>query len=213
MQAQCRRRPADPHLQSRIGRQILDNQAAYLASLFDGGDSTIRIGPFLLPTQPAEFFRCWADAERGTELPYELVDHQCSTDDFIYLSPSQSSGIVSLSHRVLVSRGLNPLRFYSLYTEQFRQVPEGGRWSDPADMTKFECTDGNVRQAGILIRTRFCLRRYTRYQGLYDAVLDAAVLGSRDAGVVTRLSLSGVSYQNAERLSRQYLSRIRWATH
>lgn len=193
-----------------IGRQILANQTRYLSTLFQGADSSVRIGPFELPTQPAPFFRCWADANRDSDALFETVDHQCSTDDAIYLSGSQSSGIVSLSHRVLLSRGLNPLRFFSLYTTEFRQhQPE---FEAPDDVTDYECQDNNIRHRGMVMRTRLCLRRYTKYQGLYDAELKAAVLGARDAGVVTTLSLSGVSFENAQRLTRKYLERIRWTT-
>ncbi len=200
----------EPDFDAAIGRQIIENQATYLSTLFQGSDSSVRIGPFELPTQPAPFFRCWADANRDPDALFETVDHQCSTDDAIYLSGSQSSGIVSLSHRVLVSRGLNPLRFFSLYTAEFRQQQLDFDRAD--DVTDFECQDDNIRDRGIVMRTQLCVRRYTKYQGLYDAELKAAVLGARDAGVVTSLSLSGVSFENAQRLTRKYLERIRWAS-
>ena len=201
----------EPDFGADIGRQILDNQARYLGTLFQGSDSTVQIGPFDLPTQPAPFFRCWADANRDSEALFESVDHQCSTDDAIYLSGSQSSGIVSLSHRVLVSRGLNPLRFFSLYTAEFRQ--HRTEFEVPDDVTDYQCQNNNVRHHGMVMRTQFCVRRYTKYDGLYDAELKAAVLGARDAGVITSLSLSGVSFENALRLTKKYLERIRWASH
>ena len=200
-----------PDFNAEIGRQILANQDTYLATLFQGNDSSIVIGPFRLPTQPAPFFRCWADADRNPDALYESVDHQCSTDDYIFLSGSQSSGIVSMSHRVLSSRGLSPLRFYSLYSTNFRGAAAAFDLESSSDVTGYQCRDGNVRRGPMVIRTRFCLRRYTNYDGLYDADLKAAVLGARDAGVVTRLTLSGVSFENAERLARKYLEQIQWA--
>ncbi|MBX3147331.1 MAG: trypsin-like peptidase domain-containing protein [Gemmatimonadales bacterium] len=196
---------------AEVGRQVLANQGAYLGTLFQGNDSTIAIGPFILPTQPASFFRCWADAERNPDALYEVVDHQCSTDDYIYLSGRQSSGIVSLSHRVLLSRGLNPIRFYSLYTAEFQSSYAELGFGSSADLTSYQCSAGNIRQPGGVIRTRFCLRGYTKYPGLYDAVIKAAMLGARDAGVVSQLTLSGVSFDNAQRLGRQYLEQIRWS--
>lgn len=202
---------AEVDLAAEIGHQILENQATYLSTLFQGADSSVRIGPFELPTQPAPFFRCWADANRDTDALFESVDHQCSTDDAIYLSGSQSSGIVSLSHRVLVSRGLNPLRFFSLYTAEFRQHRTD--FDLPGDVTDYQCQNNNIRHHGMVMRTQFCVRRYTKYEGLYDAELKAAVLGARDAGVITSLSLSGVSFENAQRLAKKYLERIRWASH
>jgi hypothetical protein len=56
-----------------------------------------------------------------------------------------------------------------------------------------------------------CVRVYQKFAGLYDARLKVAVLGARDAGLITQLSVSGVSFQNAERLARQFVDRIRWA--
>jgi serine protease Do len=204
----------DPEaFEDQIAAQVLANQDRYLKTLFQGTDSSLTIGPFALPTQPAAFFRCWADADRDEDALYEFVDHRCSTDDYIYLSGSQSSGIVSMTHRVLVSRGLSPLRFYALYTGQFRQATfDGGFEFESGDnLTDYRCRDDNVRRDGLVMRVSFCVRRYRKYRGLYDARIKAAVLGARDAGVVTQLNLSGVSFENAEQLARQYLDRIRWA--
>lgn len=201
-----------PDFIDRIGKQILANQDRYLATLFQGDDSTVTIGPFVLPTQPAPFFRCWADADRNEDAQFETTDHQCSTDDFIYLSPAQSSGIVSLSHRVLVSRGLNPLRFFSRYSAEFRVTRSALDFEEAGDVTDYRCRHDNIRRSGMVLRVRFCVRRYANYEGLYDAQVKAAVLGARDAGVVTELTLSGVSFENAERVARKYLDRIRWAS-
>ena len=202
-----------PDFTAEIGAQILANQGTYLATLFQSGDSTVRIGPFELPTQPAPFFRCWADADRDHDGQYETVDHQCSTDDYIYLSGSQSSGIVSLAHKVLLSRGLNPLRFYNLYSNEFRLDHTASEGAEGTDVTEYRCRNDNIRRQDMVIKARFCIRRYTNYDGLYDADLKAAVLGARDAGVVTELTLSGVSFENATRIARKYLDRIRWAKH
>ncbi len=200
-----------PDFTAEIGKQILANQDTYLATLFQGGDSVVHIGPFELPTQPAPFFRCWADADRDHEGRYETVDHQCSTDDYIYLSGSQSSGIVSLAHKVLLSRGLNPLRFYNLYSNEFRQSHTAAEFAEATDVTEYRCRNDNIRRQRMVLKTRFCVRRYTSYEGLYDADLKVAVLGARDAGVVSELTLSGVSFDNATRIARKYLDRIRWA--
>jgi hypothetical protein len=41
-------------------------------------------------------------------------------------------------------------------------------------------------------------------------VFRAATLGSRNVGLVTTLSLSGVSFENIEALSRRYMETIKW---
>ncbi|HAK59855.1 MAG TPA: peptidase S1, partial [Nitrospiraceae bacterium] len=58
--------------------------------------------------------------------------------------------------------------------------------------------------------TLFCARSYRKLPGLYDVVFKAAVLGQADRGLETTLVLSGVTYEKALRLSRDYLEKISW---
>jgi hypothetical protein len=60
------------------------------------------------------------------------------------------------------------------------------------------------------VRAALCARQYVKLPGLYDAVLKTATIGSRNAGVVSTLGLSGVDYENIATLSRRYLENIRW---
>ncbi len=83
---------------AEVGQQILANQTRYLAGMFEPGTPRVALGPYDLPTRPTEFFHCWADAVRRKELPYASVSHDCSTDDYIFVSSEQSSGIVRFFH-------------------------------------------------------------------------------------------------------------------
>ena len=79
----------------------------------------------MLPTEPALFFDCWADAYREDSATYETVDHQCSTDDYIFVSDELVSGQLWFYHRLLTSDELNRFQFASLYTTDFQQTYHG----------------------------------------------------------------------------------------
>ena len=64
---------------------------------------------------------------------------------------------------------------------------------------------------GVTVKAVLCVRRYRKLEGLYDVVLKAAVLGETDLGLETTLVLSGVSFANAEKLSKRYLETIAWS--
>jgi serine protease Do len=195
--------------QAVVGRQLLAYQDVYLAHLLvDSGSSTV-LGHYRLPTNPAPFFNCWADANRSENLPYEVVDHQCSTDDYIYISSDHWSGTIEFEHRLITSNELNRFRFFSLYSDQFHLKSAMTPGSDE-DVTPFRCESRIVDEHGLTMKVLFCIRRYRKLGGLYDAVLKAAVLGHRNTGLLTRLTLSGVSFENAERVARRYLGAIRW---
>ena len=202
-------RPSQNFL-AEAGRQILAYQDQYLDRVFRTPVPTVKIGRFTLPTEPAPFFKCWADADRSPEQPYETVSHQCSTDDYLYLSEDQASGLIDLSHQVLTSSQLNRFRFYALYNSQFASG-DSPMWGDEKDVTSYRCITRNVRRNGKgTLRTAFCARRYRRMPGLYDVVVRAAALATRNDGLVTTLTLAGVSYENAERVARRFLESIAW---
>lgn len=194
---------------AEAGRQILAYQDEYLDLVFRKPVPTVRIGRFTLPTEPAPFFKCWADANRRAQQPYETVSHQCSTDDYVYLSEDQAAGTIELSHEVLSSTELGRFRFYALYASEF-SGGDAPLWGDKENVTSYRCVTRNLERKAGTLRTAFCARRYRRMAGLYDVVVRAAALGRGTQGLVTTLTLAGVSFENAERVARRFLESITW---
>jgi S1-C subfamily serine protease len=201
--------PAANGFLAEVGRQIHANQERYLAGMFGKTTPTVALGPYSLPTKPAEFFRCWADALRRKELPYTAVTHDCATDDFIFVSSEHSSGIVRFTHQMLATEELNPAQFFTLYSGQF-QSGNAALFGNEEEVTPFRCQTRNVRIATGKIRAVLCARQYVKLPGLYDAGLRAAALGARNVGLVTTLSLSGASFDNVQLLTRRYMENIKW---
>ncbi len=197
-------RPA--RLLQAVDEQMLAYQDVYLARLFADSTPTIVLGGYRVPTRPAAFFKCWGDASHGTSRPYETIAHQCSTDDYVFISGDQWSGVLELKHTVLSSRELNRARFYALLTREFSG--EGLEYQSREVVTPQRCAVDNVRQGKLVLKTVFCTRRYRRLPGLYDAFFKAVTLGDPDEGLVTTLTLSGVTFANARRVVERYLASI-----
>jgi S1-C subfamily serine protease len=194
-----------------VTRQILAYQDEYIGQMLADSIPVVTLGSFELPSAPSRFFKCWANASHDDERPYEIARHQCSTDDWVFIADEQSTGIVELEHRVLSSRSLNALRFSALYTYQFDPTGEEP-YGDKEQVTRFRCTAENVRTTGATLRAALCVRRYRNLPGLYDAIVRSAVLGKTGTGVVSVFQLSGVSFENAQKVARRYLDRIAWQT-
>lgn len=199
--------PAD--LLAEAGRQISANQDVYLRGMFADTTKNVKLGPFVVPTEPEAFFKCWADADEEKDRPYSVSYHTCSTDDNLFLSAEQSSGIVELTHQLITSRELPRPRFYAAYENQLQGMFDGDDTS-PEEVTSYRCTTSNVRTATLTLRAVICLRRYRKLAGLYDAVIKTATLGPSNAGLVTTLHLAGVSAPNVQRLAAQLLRSIKW---
>lgn len=206
-------RPADS-LMADVGRQLLGYQEIYLARLFADSVPTADLGGVRVPTQPAAFFNCWGDAGPDEDLPYEEIHHYCSTDDDVFLSGDESTGIIDFEHALLTTTDLNAFQFHALYTHQFRQL--GAEWQLDSegddDLTGYVCHTGNVHSGGgVVLKSIFCARGYRRLPGLYDVVFRLAVLGKPKQGLLSTLTMSGVSFANAQLMVRRYVGAFRWS--
>lgn len=196
-------------LLAEAGRQITANQDVYLRGMFADSTKTVALGPFVVPTEPESFFKCWADADEEKDRPFSVSYHTCSTDDYLFLSAEQSSGIVELTHQLITTRELPRSRFYSAYEAQLHTAPVHDD-AGPDEVTSYRCSVRNVKGASITVRAIVCLRRYRKLAGLYDAIVKTATLGPPNAGLVTTLTLAGVSVPNVERLTARLLRSIEW---
>lgn len=191
-----------------IARQLSAYQEEYLEGLFAGEPKMVEVGRFRVVTEPSPIFRCWGDARRGPEHLYERLQHSCSTDDDVFIAGEHTSGMIDVDHTVLVSTGLNALRFAALYARHF--ADDHTLPGDEKHVTEWACTTRNVRTDAATMRAVLCLRRLRKLDGLYDATLKVAVLGARDTGLISTLTLSGASHANIERLTARYLELIAW---
>ncbi|HYT55371.1 MAG TPA: serine protease [Verrucomicrobiae bacterium] len=206
--ARVENRPGNGFL-AEVGEQIQANQARYLSGMFSSKTPSISFGPYTLPTKPTDFFHCWADAVRRKELPYVAVTHDCSTDDYIFVSSEQSSGIVRFYHQLLSTAELYPPQFFNLYSAQV-QAGNTAVFGNEEEVTPFRCQTRNVQTQTGKVKAVLCARQYVKLPGLYDAVFRVATLGATNVGLVSTLNLSGVSFENIEALSRRYMESIKW---
>ena len=192
-----------------LGEQLSEYQNHYLEPLFVDSVPTVVIEGYRLPTKPADFFNCWGDIISSEEDPYEMRMHSCSTDDYIFISRDHSAGIFTFGHQVLTSEELNTFQFFSLYSDEF-QASDRFLHGREYDVTPFQCDVSNVKHGSLKFRAVFCVRRYKKYEGLYDVIFKAAALGGKRSGLISSLTMSGVSFENARRIARGYLESISW---
>jgi len=191
-----------------VRQQLLAHQDVYFTDDLMKSDKHLNLGGYRLPSQLTPFFNCWGDAKHTEKLPYHTVNHYCSTDDYIYISGNQHSGIIRFSHQLVSTDELNRFRFYSLYSDFFKGTSP--MYGNEEEVTRFKCTSDNIKQGQVSMKTAFCIRGYRKFKGLYDVVFKAATLGSPNSGVLTTLELSGVSFEKALSLTKGYIEGITW---
>ena len=193
---------------AELRRQLVSYQQAYVAEILESEGETVQLGSFVAPTRLAPHLDCWGDTTHEDDDLYQALVHTCFSEDRVFVSGAHDFSLIRFTHHQLSSDELSPARFYALYSSFFESNHSrfGGR---EEDFSPFRCRTRFVESHGVVFKTAFCLRRYLELEGLYDAVFKAAALGSPDEGFETALLLSAVTFENAQRLSRAYLDRIR----
>ena len=158
----------------------------------------------------ADYITCWGDSKE-TGMPYRKSDSFCATKNNIYLNSKLSTGTTQYIHHYLEAKpkSMNQFQFAALM-QSYYSNPSSSLSGYEEDFTEFQCKTDHVQHHTLKLKMAFCLRQYKKFTGLYDMVLSAASLTEKTRGIVTTLSLSGVSYENAIKFSKHYMETFRW---
>jgi len=194
---------------SLVEQQLKRHQQRYVADqLFIDGE-TVEMGGYQVPTKPARFFNCWGDSSDTGDGASLRTDHQCGTEDYLFISNRHVSGSAYIHHIFLESLQLNDYQFSHLYSKNFAHHPSR-LWADAEEVTPFRCQSDGLTHNGTQFKTAFCLRRYRKMDGLYDAVFKLAMLGDSQRGLTSELVLTGVTFETAVKVSKRYLGLFAW---
>ena len=193
-----------------IRDQVLANQQDYMKMFLKGSLNAITMEAYTLPGNLGEFMKCWGGTEKREKMLYEQTYQICRTEDDIYLSSGQRSGVIEYEHDLYKNKGLGKTRFFALMESNF-SVPRSSTFADEEMVTAYECQSGQVEHQETKSKLVFCLREYKKFSGIYDAWMTSVVLASNDEVLQTSLMLSGVSYENAVKFSQAYMEKIKWS--
>ena len=189
-----------------IGQQLLAHQRALIDRLLAEPLSLRTMGPYQVPVRESQQLRCWGRSNFRAEAEYTLDAVSCAMEAAVYVSDSQQTGHVSMTHQVLRSTSLHPLQFAVLASGSFR-VDRIGPGRDTR-LTRPACTEMFVQTATLPVRAVTCVRAYRKFAGLYNFTLLAASTDDAHASLQSRLDLAGVSYENGVRTTRAFLSAL-----
>ena len=192
-----------------VRRQLLANQEQYLAPLLAKPFPTASLSDYRLPGELAAYVRCWGNTPAQNEELYQVVLQSCATDDEIFLDDHLTTGEIRFRHELYSTSQLNPVRFFGLLKEKFNQ-PGFHFGGAEENVSNFSCQTDFVANGSLDSKLVFCLRRYKKFDGLYDAFLTATTLVGPQEALHTSLGLTGVSIENALRFSQHFLESLQW---
>jgi serine protease Do len=202
--------PEKAHIE--IGKQLLDWQRDHYKSTLDQGFKQTRIGRYSAPEAVAPWFTCWARTNSGqVPKPRALLNaSHCSTKTWLFISDRLDTGSVDFSHTFLRAESLNAFQFAGVVSQQFNVLLSGG---GRKHLTQNKCTESFVDESNAnpkrpKMRVAWCARAYREYPDIFNVSVVAVTRDRSDEALVSRLSLSGVSYENALAFTKRFIASI-----
>jgi len=192
-----------------VGAQLAAHDAEVMGALLKSPLPVQKLGEFTVPAKSGEFMQCGAGTDRETSRPYTVDSYHCYTFSSLYIDRRLHTGMVSFRHSILRAMDLGALRFAHLQETRFA----AGKYAETFDRkhhTRWDCQDEIVALHGTPAKMAMCIRRYKRFEGLYDVVMRLATLGDTAIALHSNLDMEGVSFEAALEFSKRYLEAIRW---
>ena len=192
-----------------VGAQLAAHDAEVMGALLKSPLPVQKLGEFTVPAKSGEFMQCGAGTDRETNRPYTVDSYHCYTFSSLYIDRRLQTGMVSFRHSILRAMDLGALRFAHLQETRFT----AGKYAEAYDRkhhTRWACQDEIVALHGTPAKMAMCIRRYKRFEGLYDVVMRLATLGDTAIALHSNLEMEGVSFEAALEFSKRYLEAIRW---
>jgi serine protease Do len=200
-------------IRAEIGRQLTAWQAGLYAALDKEGLRSSVHGPYRAPESPAALFTCWANTN-ANQVPKPrgaVSTTRCYTDTSLFVAGDLSTGQINVTHSYLKSVELNDFQFAAFLSENYQPASFG--WNRKRH-TRTRCHEAFVApesEERPSLRAVWCARAYREFEGLYDVSVVAVTQDRAREALVTRLSMQGVTYDNATRLGRRFLGGIAFA--
>ncbi|HEY9094128.1 MAG TPA: serine protease, partial [Hydrogenophaga sp.] len=196
---------------TEIGQQLLTHQA-YIFSKFQSntaeptvaGMATQQLAGRTVPTLDGSLTRCWAQGRNGEKLRYRSDSLVCRLSEEVFAGSGVYAGALHIQHRLDQKDELALPQFLALSNNA------GGIGADEGDRNRARglCRDDYVSGAAQVYRVAVCVRAYRKFDGLFDYSLTATQVDSAHERLRSSLFISGMAFENAQTLSRQFLERL-----
>ena len=203
--------PYPTDFNSEVGAQLRAHNADLMGTMLAKKQlPTQQLGEFRVPDKISESMQCGAGTERESVKLYTVDTYRCFTHSALYVDPHIYTGMVSFRHRIMRSDKLGMMQFAHLLETQFGAGRAGSSFTRKHH-TRYACTDRIVQLDGTRAKMAMCLRRYKRFEGLYDVSLRLITLGAPAVALQSELEMEGVSYDDAMAFARNFTGAIKWS--
>ena len=190
-----------------VARQLLVHQQLLTERFLQTPFHDQRHGNYLVPVPDDALARCWGSGRDPDYSALHLERSACQTNSHV-VAGDFSTGTVRLGYEAYDAPAYGAARFARKYSQSFasERLPHRGN----RRQTAAECAERYVDPGGLPLRAVVCMSAYRKLPGLYDMTVLAATLNQPTQGVLGRLDVRGIGFDNGLKLAERYLQSFRW---
>jgi hypothetical protein len=209
VQALCdrsRRQESDIELKKDAAAQMRAHSADLLGAL-DGAMQTQLVSRYALPDKIAPFINCNASGNPVTDDLVQIVQIRCLAKAGLYVQQGLFTGDLRYSHYVLSTDSLDAWRFANRLSALTLAI---GNYGSSRHVGPYACEDRMVGLKGFDASLLVCVRRYRKFEDLYDFTVRVSSLNSSKQGFASHLDIYGVEFEPGMKFIRRYVEVMEW---
>lgn len=201
---------AEPITQPAYGemtRQLTGHQQLLTDRFLKAPFREQRHGNYRVPVPDDALARCWGSGRDPAFPGLNLERTQCRADSDV-VAGDFNTGAVRLAYETYNAPTLGAARFGRMYSHSFANeqfLRRGNR-----QQTAVDCSERYVNPGSLPMRVVICMSAYRKLPGLYTMTVLAASTNQPTQGVLGRLDVQGIAFDNGMKLASHYLKAFRW---
>ena len=192
---------------AELTRQLTEHQQLLTDRFLKAPFREQRHGSYRVPVPDDALARCWGSGRDPNFPGLNLERTQCQADSDV-VAGDFSTGTVRLAYEAYNAPTLGAARFARVFSQSFaneRLQVRGNR-----HQTGAECSERYVDAGSLPLRAVVCMTAYRKLTGLYTMTVLVASVNQPTQGMLGRLDVQGMAFDNAMKLASQYLKAFRW---
>lgn len=192
---------------AEMTRQLMEHQQRLTDRFLKAPFREQRHGNYRVPVPDDALARCWGSGRDPGFPALNLERTQCRADSDV-VAGDFNTGAVRLSYEAYNAPSLGAARFARVYSKSFANEQLATRGN--RHQTAAECAERYVTDGSLPLRAVVCMSAYRKLPGLYNMTVLAVAVNQPTQGVLGRLDVQGVAFDNGMKLAGQYLKAFRW---
>lgn len=207
LQRAAHAQPITQAAHAEMTRQLMEHQQLLTDRFLKEPFREQRHGNYRLPVPDDALARCWGSGRDPAFPGLNLERTQCQADSAVGAGDFETGGL-RLAYEAYNAPTLGAARFARVFSQSFanERLPTRGN----RHQTAAECTERYVDPGSVPLRAVVCLSAYRKLTGLYNMTVLATSVNQPTQGVLGRMDVQGVAFDNGMKLASQYLKAFRW---